>query len=153
MSKRIFSMVGLLALMVLMTGVLAAAAPLPNTLIELVGPESLQVLNDPQAPTPTLTMSVGETLKVSVEVTSDQQFLFAQALPSFFFPGKGVVAVQGGDHAGGGIFAPLEITFQTKSPTAAIDSNGVPVHMVVGVRYPGGYVVVRDFLFNVIVVE
>ena len=153
MSKRIFSMVGLLALMALMTGVLAAAAPLPNTLIELVEPEALQVLNDPQAPTPTLTMSVGETLKVSVEVTSDQQFLFAQALPSFFFPGRGVVAVQGGDHAGSGTFAPLEITFQAKSPTAAIDSNGVPVHMVVGVRYPGGHVVVRNFLFNVIVVE
>jgi len=146
-------MVGLLALMALMTGVLAAAAPLPNTLIELVEPEALQVLNDPQAPTPTLTMSVGETLKVSVEVTSDQQFLFAQALPSFFFPGRGVVAVQGGDHAGRGTFAPLEITFQAKSPTAAIDSNGVPVHMVVGVRYPGGHVVVRDFLFKVIVVE
>jgi hypothetical protein len=29
----------------------------------------------------------------------------------------------------------------------------VPVHVVVGVRYPGGQVVVRDFLFNVIVVE
>jgi hypothetical protein len=153
MSKRIFSMVGLLALMALMTGVLAAAAPLPNTLIKLVEPEALQVLNDPQAPTPTLTMSVGKTLKVSVEVTSDQQFLFAQALPSFFFPGRGVVAVQGGDHAGSDTFARLEITFQAKSPTAAIDSNGVPVHMVVGVRYPGGYVVVRDFLFNVIVVE
>ena len=31
MFKRIFSMIGLLALMVLMTGVLTAAAPLPMT--------------------------------------------------------------------------------------------------------------------------
>jgi hypothetical protein len=153
MFKRIISIIGLVALMALMTGVLTAAAPMPITSIELVQPEELQVLNDPQAPIPTLTMSVGETLNVSVEVTSDQPFLFAQALPSFFFPGRGVVAVQGGDHAGGGTFAPLEITFQAKSPTAAIDSNGVPVHVVVGVRYPGGQVVVRDFLFNVIVVE
>jgi len=153
MYKRIISMIGLLALMALMTGVLTAAAPMPNTSIELVGPVELQVLNDPQAPTPTLTMNVGETLTVSVEVRSDPQFLFAQALPSFFFPGRGVVAVQGGDHAGSSTFASLEITFKAKSPTAAIDSNGVPVHMVVGVRYPGGHVVVRDFLFNVIVVE
>lgn len=84
MSKRIISIIGLLALTVLMTGMLTAAAPMPNTSIELVRPVELQVLNDPQAPTPTLTMNVGETLKVSVEVTSDQQFLFAQALPSFF---------------------------------------------------------------------
>lgn len=61
--------------------------------------------------------------------------------------------MQGGDHAGSSTYATLEITFKAKSPTAAIDSNGVPVHMVVGVRYPGGHVVVRDFLFNVIVVE
>lgn len=146
-------LLSVLCLTILVASLLTAAAPMPSTFIELVQPEELQVLNDPQAPTPTLTMSVGEILKVSVEVTSDQQFLFAQALPSFFFPGRGVVAVQGGDHAGRGTFAPLEITFQAKSPTAAIDSNGVPVHMVVGVRYPGGYVVVRDFLFNVIVVE
>ena len=68
MSKRIISMIGLLALMALMTGVLTAAAPLPNTSIELVRPEELQVLNDPEAPTPTLTMNVGETLTVSVQV-------------------------------------------------------------------------------------
>src|SRR6185503_12486287 len=151
--KRLFSLFSLTMLLILMTGILTAAAPMPNTSIELVRPVELQVLNDPQAPTPTLTMNVGDTLTVRVEVKSDQQFLFAQALPSFFFPGRGVVAVQGGDHAGSGTFAPLEITFRAKSPTAAIDSNGVPVHMVVGVRYPGGYVVVRDFLFNVIVVE
>ena len=146
-------LLSVLCLTILVASLLTAAAPMPSTSIELVQPEELQVLNDPQAPTPTFTMSVGEILKVSVEVTSDQQFLFAQALPSFFFPGRGVVAVQGGDHAGRGTFAPLEITFQAKNPTAAIDSNGVPVHMVVGVRYPGGHVVVRDFLFNVIVVE
>ena len=151
--KRLFYLFSLTMLLILMTGILTAAAPMPNTSIELVGPVELQVLNDPQAPTPTLTMNVGDTLTVRVEVKSDQRFLFAQALPSFFFPGRGVVAVQGGDHAGSSTSATLEITFKAKSPTAAIDSNGVPVHMVVGVRYPGGLVVVRDFLFNVIVVE
>lgn len=151
--KRLFYLFSLTMLLILMTGILTAAAPMPNTSIELVRPVELQVLNDPQAPTPTLTMNVGDTLTVRVEVKSDQRFLFAQALPSFFFPGRGVVAVQGGDHAGSSTSATLEITFKAKSPTAAIDSNGVPVHMVVGVRYPGGQVVVRDFLFKVIVVE
>jgi hypothetical protein len=154
MSKRIISMIGLLALMALMTGVLTAAAPLPNPSIVLSEPEELRVLNDPQAPTPTLTMNVGDTLtvRVKVKVDSDQQpFISATALPSFQFPGKGVVAVQGGDRAGSGRDATLEITFKAKSPTARMPDNIAPVHVVVGVRYPGGYVVVRDYLFNVIV--
>jgi hypothetical protein len=133
-----------LALTILIVSLLTAAAPMPTTSIELVLGTELPS-----------TMTVGQTATVSVEVTSDQQFLFAQALPSFFFPGRGVVAVQGGDHAGGGESATLEITFEAKSPTAALvqEGDGVPVHMVVGVRYPGGLVVVRDFVFNVIVVE
>ena len=151
MSKRIISMIGLLALMALMTGVLTAAAPLPNTSIELVGPEELQVLNDPQAPMPTLTMNVGDTLTVKVQVESDEQFISATALPSFQFPGKGVVAVQGGDRAESGTSATLEVTFKAKSPTTRMPGNIAPVHVVVGVRYPGGYVAVRNYLFNVTV--
>ena len=141
------------ALSILIVSLFTAAAPLPATTFTLVEPQELKVLNDPEPPIPTITMNVGETLTVRVEVTSEQQFLFAQALPSFFFPGRGVVAVQGGDHAGSDTPATLEITYKAKSPTAAFGSNGVPVHMVVGVRYPGGGTVVRDFLFNVIVVE
>ncbi len=139
MSKRIFSMVGLLALMVLMTGVLTAAAPVPTTTFNLIhGLPS--------------TMNVGDTYTVVVEVNSDQEFISATALPSFQFPGKGVVAVQGGDRAGSGTFATLELTFKAKSSTAEFPNGGfAPVHVVVGVRYIGGYVEVRDFLFNVTV--
>jgi hypothetical protein len=151
MSKRIFSMVGLLILMVLMTGMLAAAAPLPNTSIELLEPEELRVLNDPQAPPPTLTMNVGESLTVRIQVESDQEFISAMVLPSFQFPGKGVVAVQGGDHAGRGTSATLQITFKAKGSTAAMPGGVAPVHVVVGVRYDGGYVAVREYIFNVAV--
>ena len=78
-----------LVLMLFITGLLTAAAPLPNTTITLVhGLPS--------------TMNVGEVNTVVVEVTSDQDFLQVQALPSFAYPGKGVVAVQGGDRAGRG---------------------------------------------------
>jgi hypothetical protein len=131
---------------------LTAAAPMPNTTFELVAPEALQVLNDPQAPTPTITMNVGDTLTVRIKVDSDQEFISAQALPSFQFAGKGVVAVQGGDRAGRDTSATLEITFKAKNSTAAFPGGGVaPVHVVVGVRYPGGYVATQEYLFNVAV--
>jgi len=151
MSKRNISMIGLLTLMALMTGFLTAAAPLPNTSIELLGPEELRVLNDPQASTPTIAMNVGETLTVIVQVDSDQPFISAMALPSFQFPGKGVVAVQGGDRAGSDTSASLEVTFKAKGPTTKMPNGVAPVHVVVGVRYGGGYVVVKDYLFNVTV--
>ena len=97
-------------------------------------------------------MNVGETFTVIVQVESDLEFNSVQALPSFMFPGKGVVAVQGGDRAGRGTSATLEVTFQAKSSTANFPDGGVaPVHVVVGVRYAGGFVAVQDFLFNVAV--
>jgi hypothetical protein len=131
-------MVGLLVLMALVTGVLTAAAPLPNTTFTLV--QGLP-----------LAMSVGETQTVIVHVESDQEFISILALPSFPFPGKGVVAVQGGDHAGRGTSATLQITFQAKSSTAAMPGGVAPVFAVVGVRYGGGYVAVQRYLFNVAV--
>ena len=125
-------------LTVLMVGILTGAAPTPNTTFTLV-----QGLPS--------TMSIGETRTVIVHVDSDQEFLSALALPSFQFPGKGVVAVQGGDRAGRGTSATLEVTFQAKSSTAAMPDGAAPVHVVVGVRYAGGYVAVQDYLFNVAV--
>jgi hypothetical protein len=139
MSKRIISMIGLLALTALMTGVLTAAAPLPTATITV----------EDGLP---LTMNVGETHVVVVQVESTEQFISATALPSFQFPGKGVVAVQGGDRVGSGMSATLEVTFKAKSSTAEFPTGGAaPVHVVVGVRYGGGYVVVEDFVFQVTV--
>jgi hypothetical protein len=138
MSKRIFSMVGLFALLAVMTGVLTAAAPLPVTTFTLVS----------GLPS---TMNVGDTYTVVVQVESDQQFNSVQALPSFQFPGKGVVAVQGGTRAGSGTSATLEVTFKAKSPTTKMPGAVAPVYVVVGVRYGGGYVAVQEYLFNVTV--
>jgi hypothetical protein len=138
MSKRIISIIGLVALMVLISGVLSAAAPLPKTTFTL-----LQGLPS--------TMSIGETGTVIVHVDSDQEFISIQALPSFQFPGKGVVAVQGGDRAGRGTSATLEITFKAKGSTAAMPGGVAPVYVVLGVRYGGGYVAVQQYIFNVAV--
>jgi hypothetical protein len=125
-----------LVLVLITVGLMTAASPLPNTTITLV---------DGLPPR----MNVGEVHTVIVQVTSDQAFLLAQAMPSFAYPGKGVVAVQGGDRAGSGTSALLEVTFQAKGSTAKMEGGVAPVHVVVGVRYPGGYVDVQDFIFNV----
>ncbi len=140
-----------LCLTIVIASFLTAASPLPNTAIELVGPKELLVLNDPEAPTPTLTMNVGESLTVTVQVDSNQEFNSVQVMPSFQFPGKGVVAVQGGDRTGSGTSATLEITFKAKSSTTTFPDGVAPVHVVVGVRYGGGYVAVQEYLFNVAV--
>ena len=126
------------ALALLLVSVLTAAAPMPNTTFTLV-----QGLPS--------TMNVGETYTVIVEVESDQPFISAMALPSFPFPGKGVVAVQGGDRETQGTSATLEVTFQAKSPTERMPNGAAPVYVVVGVRYPGGYVAVQEYLFEVTV--
>lgn len=117
---------------------LTAAAPVPNTTFELV-----QGLPG--------TMNVGDEATVVVQVASDQEFTSVTALPSFEYAGKGVVAVQGGDRAGRGTSATLELTFKAKSPTAKMVNGVAPVHVVVGVRYGGGYVAVQEYIFNVTV--
>ncbi|HEU0295201.1 MAG TPA: hypothetical protein VFR47_20850 [Anaerolineales bacterium] len=142
MVKRIFSLLGLVALMVLMTGVLTAATSAPVTTFSLE-----QGLPE--------VMNVGDTATVIVQVQSDPEFIFAQALPSQYFPGRGVVAAQG-DRVGQGNFARLEVTFNAKSSTANFPGTAncpgggvAPVSVVVGVRYPGGYVAVQRFEFCV----
>ena len=137
--KRFFPSIFLAFILVLTVVTTAMAAPTPVTTITLV--QGLPA-----------TMNVGETYTVIVQVESDLEFNTVQALPSFMFPGKGVVAVQGGDHAGRGTSATLKVTFQAKSSTANFPGGGVaPVHVVVGVRYVGGFVAVQDYLFNVTV--
>jgi len=138
MKRNRFAFAGLIALMVLVTGALSAAAPLPVTTFTLVS--GLPA-----------TMNVGDTYTVVVQVDSDVPFNSALANPSFQFPGKGVVAVQGGDHAGSGTSATLEITYKAKSDTSKMPGGYAPVYFVAGVRYGGGYVAVQEYLFNVTV--
>ena len=135
--KRFFS---ILAVSILIFSLLTAAAPLPNTTFTL----------EPELGLPEI-MNVGDTFTVIVQVNSDQPFISAQALPSFQYPGKGVVAVQGGSRAGAGTSATLPVTFKAKSSTERMPGGFAPVYVVVGVRYAGGYVAVQEYLFNVTV--
>jgi hypothetical protein len=137
MFKRILSAIGLLILVTLLTGILTAAAPIPNVTIVLVS--GLPA-----------TMNVGDTATVVVQITSDQEFNYAQMLPTFYFPGRDIIAVRGGDHVGSGTSATLEITFKAKGSTVKF-GGAVPVSVVAGVRFRGGYVVSQRFDFNVTV--
>jgi hypothetical protein len=128
----------ILILATLTAVLLTAATPVPNTTFNLV-----------QGLPPT--MNVGEVHTVLIEVVSDQEFISATALPSYQYPGKGVVTVQGGDRSGRGNSATLEVTFKAKSPTARMEGGVAPVYVVVGVRYAGGYVAVQEYIFYVTV--
>jgi len=138
MMKKLFLITGLIGIAILMTGLLSAAAPMPNTTFALVS----------GLPS---TMNVGETYTVVVRVDSDVTFSSVHANPSFQFPGKGVVAVQGGDRAGSGTSATVEITYKAKTDTSKMPGGYAPVYFVVGVRYGGGYVAVKEYVFNVTV--
>ena len=125
---------------ILITTTLTAAAPTPKVTFTLIS--GLPV-----------NMNVGDQATVIVQVDSDQEFIFAQMLPTTYYPGRGVVAVQGdtgGDRTGNGTSATLEITFE------AIDSadkftGPFPVSVVVGTRFQGGYIASQQFDFLVTV--
>ena len=136
--KRLFSYFGLVLLMVLMTGVLTAAAPMPNYTITLV--KGLPA-----------TMYVGDTYTVVIEVISDIPFNAVQAMPDPQYPGKGVVPVKGGDHAGAGTSATVDVTFTAKSAPDRLPGGKDVMAVVVGVRYKGGVVVGQSFPFEVTV--
>ena len=129
--KRFFSVLVLASLTV---GLLTAATPTTTFTLRQKLPA---------------TMKIGEEYTVVVEVNSDQEFISATALPSFQYPGKGVVAIQGGDRAGRGNSAMMKVTFQAKSSTANMAGGFAPVFVVVGVRYGGGYVATQQYTFDV----
>jgi hypothetical protein len=136
--KKLFSFIGLALMMVLMTGVLTAAAPAPNVTFNLV--QGLPA-----------TMNVGDTYTVVVEVASDVPFNSVQAMPDLQYPGKGVVHVMGGDHVGGGTSATVEVTFTARTDTSKMPDGKDVVAVIVGVRYKGGVVVGEYFPFEVTV--
>ena len=143
MLKRNASIIGLLLLSALLAGLLTAAAPLP------VPTTTFQLLSSLPS-----TMNVGDTATLVVQVTSDQEFLIAQMMPTFHFPGRGLMATNmGGDRVHGGTSATLAITYVAKNSTADLPDEGVcetagfaAVAAYVGVRYQGsGYIATQRF--------
>ena len=141
MQKKILFGLGLLALVVISIGVLTAAAPAPAATPHV----TFTLVNGLPA-----TMNVGDKATVVVRIDSDQEFNSAQMMPDVYFPGRGVVAVQGGDRAGSGTSATLQITFVAKNSTTDL-GGAIPVSVVAGARYKGGYTASQRFDFSVTV--
>ena len=60
-----------------------------------------------------------------------------------------MVPVKGGDHAGAGTSATVEVTFTAKTDTSKMPDGVDVMAVVVGVRYKGGVVVGEVFPFYV----
>ncbi|HEY5731401.1 MAG TPA: hypothetical protein VIS72_15225 [Anaerolineales bacterium] len=142
MNKQ-FLYIGLALTMVLMTGVLTAAVPSSDVPVVTFTLE--QGLPD--------IMKIGESYTVVVRVDSTVPFNVAQAMPDLQYPGKGVVHVKGGDHAGSGTSATVEVTFMAKTDTSKLPNGEDLVAVVVGARFKGGVVFGERFEFAVTVAE
>lgn len=99
------------------------------------------------APSETFTLAVGETYTFNIVVESAVPFVSAAAMPSSYFPGRGVFWAQP-DHAQGGTSANLAVTMTGKNST---NGEALPVYLYVAVRYQGGVVEYVEYHFNVIV--
>jgi hypothetical protein len=147
MIKRIVSAICLVVLSAFLIAALTAAAPAPGPVPNV----TFTLLSAPPA-----TMNVGDTANVVVQVTSDQQFLFAAMLPTFHFPGRGLMATDmGGDRVSNNTTATLTITFVAKGSTLGLPDEGVcptggvaPVAVVAGARFPGGFTARQRFPAN-----
>jgi hypothetical protein len=96
------------------------------------------------------TLQVGDSAAVTVEISSDQEFTQAQAMPDDQYPGKGVVASHG-DRSGAGTQATLTVTFTAAKSTASLPDGEDLVAVVAGIRFPNGQTVSQRFDFSVTV--
>lgn len=96
------------------------------------------------------TMSVGQSVTVTVKIASTQPFKSAQAMPDDQYPGKGVVA-HGGDRSGAGTSATLGVTFTAKGSTSSLPGGMDQVAVVAGARYPNGQTASQRFDFTIAV--
>ena len=151
--KKVFGAISIMLLLTLLLSAWLPAAAAPSgTYIELLNPPKKGVLE----------LAVGESYTFQIEMASEEPFLFAMAQVDAYYPGRGIHS-PGGDLAGRGTTALLEITITGKNSTADMAAvcdwpwdecwpDGVaPVAIVAGMRYDGGVVYSEYFPFAVIV--
>ncbi len=108
-----------------------------------------------------LVLAVGESYTIQVQITSDEPFLVAMAMPDTYYPGRGIF-FHGNDRAVHATSAVLELTVTGKASTADLAAvsdwpapgaswlAGVaPASVVAGVRFTHGQVVAQRFDFAV----
>jgi hypothetical protein len=95
-------------------------------------------------------LEVGESYTIAVEVVSDDPFLLAMALPSAYYPGRGVF-FNDSDRVTHATSAVLQVTVTGKNSTANLPGGVAPLSLVVGTRYAGGGIISEQFNFAVAV--
>ncbi len=152
--KKVFGAVSVMILLTLLLSAwLPAGADPAETYVKLLNPPKKGVLY----------LEVGQSKTFYIEVKSEVPYLFAAAKVDQYYPGRGI-HTPGGDQAGQGTEALLEITITGKNSTADLPAvsgwpwegeywpAGVaPVAIVGGMRYDGGEVYAEYFPFMVIV--
>jgi hypothetical protein len=152
--KKVFGAMSIMILLTLLLSAwLPAAADPVTTYVRLLNPPKKGVLE----------LGVGESRTFQIEVASEDPYLFAAAKVDQYYPGRGIHS-PGGDQAGQGTWALLEITITGKNSTADLPAvcdwpwpgecwpEGVaPIAIVGGMRYDGGVVFAEYFPIAVIV--
>lgn len=139
--KRFLATIGVVTAIVLLTCVPASQATTPPS-------ATITLLNPP--PSGLLELDVGESYTFDVEITSDEPFILAMALPNQYYPGRGI-KWHGCDQATHSTSALLHLTMTGKNSTADLPDGVAPASVVAGVRFKGGQVVAQEFSFAVIV--
>ena len=151
--KKVFGAMSVLVLVTLLLSAwLPAAAAPPTTYVKLLNPPKKGVLE----------LEVGESHTFYIEVASEEPYLFAAAKVDQYYPGRGI-HTPGGDQAGQGTGAVLEITITGKNSTADLPAfcdwpwpgecwpvGVAPIAIVGGMRYDND-VYAEYFPFMVIV--
>ena len=145
--KTVLSMVGVLALAIVLACIASPATAQPVVTFKLLN----------RLPTQ---LAVGESYTIQVRVISDEPFLMAVAMPDEYYPGRGIF-FDGIDMATQATETILSLEVTGKNSTADLPAvqdwpttedwpAGVaPASVVVGVRYQGGQVVSQRFNFAV----
>jgi hypothetical protein len=146
--KTIVAKVGIVVLAILLTCAPASAAAGPTVTFTLL------------TPLPT-DLAVGESYTIQVQVTSDEPFILAMAMPDSYYPGRGIF-FHGSDRVTHATEAMLHLTVTGKASTADLaavsdwptpgeswPAGVAPASVVVGVRFGHGQVVAQRFNFAV----
>jgi hypothetical protein len=154
--KKILA-VSVVAVAVLLTCAFSSqATDTPDVTIELLNPP----------PNDLLTLAVGASYTFKVQITSDEPFILAMAMPNAYYPGRGIYWHDSdrATHATHATSALLHLTMTGKDSTADLPAvcdwpepgdcwsvGTAPVLIAAGVRYQGGLVVSEQFVFEVVV--
>jgi hypothetical protein len=153
--KKLLATLGLVAIVALTCAPAAGAQEIPNVTITVTGLPK----NKP------LVLAVGESATFEIQISSDQPFVNAAAMPDSYYPGRGVLW-NGPDQTAQGTEATLYLTVTAKDSTfdlAAVcgwpapgdcwDAGEAPLAIVAGARFAGGLSAGEVFPFSVIVTE